>query len=566
MRLASLFLLLAVLFVPRVSFAQDAGKNAAKIASSASRVIADAGPVVDAAADQPDAEAAAPAESASAAPVASEIPSAVPSAPASAAAKEETKEEKPPAEVKVHDRVVFLVRAPLGDVSIDARAKAASQALEALHFEKGQPIPATRIETHEGSSVVYVGATPIFTVSPDDAKAAGDPSVDVTAQKISASLTDVLRSEQKRAQIAESVFSFSLLVFSGLIAFLLLRQTNALLGRARNYFREHPGFLTGLRLGQIEVLSRASTRGAVSVALSLGHRLLQLTIAYAWLVFALSLFESTRPYTGKLTGFVLQPVSALFERLGAALPVVVVAAVAAIAVGILVRFVGLFFDSVARGEAKLEWIPPDLAPATSILLRGGIIVVALALGAPLVTGSDDGPLPRVGLVTILVLGVSAVPLLASAVVGAVVLFARAVRVGDYVEWGGHVGRVKSSSLLSLHLVDEAGCDLFVPHLLSLVNPTRVLGHAPLVTIDVVIDPKVSQARAHAVLVEAVQAFRGRVALLRIDGAGAHYRLTASDPDENNSNLVRSLSETLERSDVGLARAAFSIRPSGGDRP
>ena len=565
MRPFSLFLLVAVLVVSRLALAQDAGKTAAKTAVSA---VKDAGPARDAAADPADAEAAAPAEVASTAPSASEAASVAPAASASAPVtpKEENKDEKPPAEVKVHDRVVFLVRVPLGALSTEARAKAASQALEALHLEHGQPVPPTHVEAHEDSRVVYVGTTPIFTVGPDDAKASGDPSVQVAAEKISASLDDVLRSEQKRAQIAESVFSFSLLVFSGLIAFLLLRQTNALLGRARNYFREHPGFLPGLRLGQIEVLSRASTRSAVSVALSVGHRLLQLAIAYGWLVFALSLFESTRPYTDKLTGYVFKPVSALIERLGSALPVVVVAVVAAIAVGILVRFVGLFFDSVARGETKLEWIPPDLAPATSILLRGGIIVVALALGAPLVTGSDDGPLPRIGLVTILVLGVSAVPLLASAVVGAVVLFARAVRVGDYVEWGGHVGRVKSASLMSLHLVDEAGCDLFVPHLLSLVNPTRVLGHAPLATIDVVIDPAVSQARAHSVLVEAVTAFRGRVALVRIDGAGAHYRLTASDPDENNSNLVRSLSETLERHGVGLARAAFSIRPSSGDKP
>ncbi|MGH7283830.1 MAG: hypothetical protein ACRELY_20075, partial [Polyangiaceae bacterium] len=308
MRPFSLFLLLAVLFAPQLARAQDAGKNAVKIAVATSKATSDAGPVLDAAAEQADAETEAPADTSSAAPAASEMPSAVPST--SAAAKEETQEETPPAEVKVHDRVVFLVHAPLGNLSIEARAKAAGQALEALHFEHGQPIPPTHVEAHGDSRVVYVGTTPIFTVGPDDAKAAGDPSEQVTAEKISASLTDVLRSEQKRAQIAESVFSFSLLVFSGVIAFLLLRQTNALLGRARNYFREHPGFLPGLRLGQIEVLSRASTRGAVSVALSLGHRLLQLTIAYAWLVFALSLFESTRPYTDKLTGFVFQPVSA----------------------------------------------------------------------------------------------------------------------------------------------------------------------------------------------------------------------------------------------------------------
>ncbi len=563
-RLATLFLTLVVLLFPRAAWAVDAGRSSVKTS------VIDASVVADASADDASVAIALPSETSSADVAASA--SAAPAASASAAPaidpdagsdkKTEGAGELPSAEVKIHDRVVFVVRAASGSVTAEARAKQANTALDAVHLEKGQPPPDTHVEAAGDHAVVYVGSTPIFTVGTDDAAASGDPTVAVAAEKISASVRDVLRSEQRRAAIAATVFSFSLLVFSGLIAFLLLRQTNALLGRARNFFREHPGFLTGLRLGNIEVLSRAATRGAVSVALSVAHRLLQVTIAYAWVVFALSLFDATRAYTDKLTGFVFQPISALIERLGSTLPVLVVAAVAVLAVGVLVRFTGLFFEAVERGETKLDWLPPDLAHVTSILLRAGIIVVALVLGSPLVTGTDDGPLPRVGIVTILVLGVSAVPLLSSAVVGAVVVFARAVKVGDYVEWGGHVGRVKSTSLLSLHLVDEAGCDLFVPHLLSLVNPTRVLGHAPLETIDVVVDASVSQSRAHQVLVAAVKPYRGRVALVRIDGAGAHYRVTASDADENASNLVKSLSEALDKNGVTLSRNAFEIRPSG----
>ncbi len=562
-RLATLFLTFAVLLFPRAASALDGGRSPVKISQI------DASAVLDAAAADAEVAVVAPIEIASAEPAASATarpvePTAATNDDAGSDAGADKKNEAdsaPSAEVKVHDRVVFTVRAAAGALTAEKRAKQANTALEAIHFEKGQQVE-THVETVGDHAVVYVLTTPIFSVTPDDAAASGDPTVAVAAEKIAAALRDVLRSEQRRAAIAAAVFSFSLLVFSGLIAFLLLRQTNALLGRARNYFREHPGFLTGLRLGNIEVLSRATTRGAVSVALSVAHRLLQVTIVYVWLVIAFSLFDATRAYTDKLTGFVFQPISALIERLGSTLPVLVVAAVAVLAVGILVRFTGLFFEAVERGETKLEWLPPDLAHVTSILLRGGIIVIALVLGSPLVTGTDDGPLPRVGLVTILVLGVSAVPLLSSAVVGAVVVFARAVKVGDYVEWGGHVGRVKSTSLLSLHLEDEAGCDLFVPHLLSLVNPTRVLGHAPLETIDVVVDASVSQSRAHQVLVAAVKPYRGRVALIRIDGAGTHYRVTASDADENASNLVKSLSEALEKNNVTLSKNAFEIRPSG----
>ena len=36
---------------------------------------------------------------------------------------------------------------------------------------------------------------------------------------------------------------------------------------------------------------------------------------------------------------------------------------------VLLRFVGLFFEGVQRGEARFEWLPADLAAPTSVLVR-----------------------------------------------------------------------------------------------------------------------------------------------------------------------------------------------------
>ena len=58
----------------------------------------------------------------------------------------------------------------------------------------------------------------------------------------------------------------------------------------------------------------------------------QAVIAYAWLVVALSLFDATRNYTQRLTGFVVLPASQLMERLASALPLLIVAVIASLAV------------------------------------------------------------------------------------------------------------------------------------------------------------------------------------------------------------------------------------------
>ncbi len=265
----------------------------------------------------------------------------------------------------------------------------------------------SHVEETPGNAVIFVGKMPIVSLGDADAEAAGgDVSLHVYAASVASKVDDALRAERTRAAIAEHVFSFSLLVFSGLLAFLLVRRVGDISGRLRAWVKAHPDRIPALKLGTIEVVRPVAVRGAVSIGLALAHRIAQFTIVYSWLIFALSRFEATRSYTDRLAGFVLVPLSALIGRVGSSLPLLVVAAIAAVAIGVAVRFVGLFFSSLARGETHVAWLPRDLAGPTSVLVRSGIVLVSIVLAAPLITGTDDGALSRAGVVALVALGLA----------------------------------------------------------------------------------------------------------------------------------------------------------------
>jgi len=430
------------------------------------------------------------------------------------------------ADVRLHERAVFSVQGRAGQ-NAQERARAASRALEAAVDDPEQP--GTRVEEQTaGSAVVFVGKTPVVTLGDEDAVAAGgDVTLHVYAATIASKIDGSLRAERQRSAIATSVFSFSLLVFSGLLAILLFRRVGDLSGRARMWVRAHPDRIAALKLGHIEVVRPAAVRGAVSVALALAHRIAQFAICYLWLIFALSRFEATRDYTGRLAGFVLAPLSALIGRLGAALPLFVVAAVAAVALGIAVRFAGLFFVGVSRGETSVSWLPRDLAGATSVLVRAGMVLVSIVLAAPLITGTDDGALSRAGVVALVALGLSCTPVLACAAAGVPVVFGRRIKSGDFVEAGGRAGVVREVTLLEFVLEDPLGCEVRVPQLLGLWHPTRVLGTAPMTSIEIVVDPGERPARVEEALVGAAIATcdRARVDLVSLDADGARWRVS-----------------------------------------
>ena len=460
---------------------------------------------------------------------------------------------------RLGDAPVFTLVVPRGKKTPEARAREASDALQrAFNADKAAPVSVRR---DAEVAVVLVGQTPIIQLTQADSDAAGEATLDVYAGGIAAKVREALDAEGRRAAIAKSVFSISLLVFFGLIAFYLIRKLGEFEETARAFLDNRPDRELSIKVQKIEIMRPATLRSSAVMAISLGKWLGQLAIAYAWLVVALSLFDATRNYTQRLTGFVLGPVSQLMERLASTLPLLVVAGIAALAVFVLVRFVGLFFASVARGETPLPWLPADLAAPTSVLLRSAIVVAALVFAAPIVTGDPNGALARAGAIVLVALGLASTPLLATGLVGVTVLFGRRLRLGEFAEVGGTVARISAINLLEVRLVDVHHGELRMPHLLSLFRPLRVLGMRPRLAIDVPVAASAAQDKAREILLEA--AYRcghdPKLDLLAFDADGAHYRLSAlCDSLDGARELAETALADLAAAGIALGRRAGRV--------
>ena len=458
------------------------------------------------------------------------------------------------ASVSIHDRRVFDVVVERNRQKAEDRAAAASQALERLLEESEEPD--VHVQAEGDALVVYGGKTPIIQLGPEDAAAAGDASLSVHAGRVADQVRAALRAERQRSAIATTVFAFSLLVFSGLIAFLLVRKVGELFEKLRTWIDDNPGKLPALRVRGIEVVQPAAVKGGIGVALSGAILVARIGIFYAWVLIALSLFDATRGYSERLTGFVLTPISALMGRVALGLPLLVIALVTSLAVGVALRFVRLFFGSMARGETTVGWMPRDLAEPTSILVRAGIVVVTLVVAAPLITGGDEGTLSRASVVALVSIGLATTPLLACAAAGVAVVFGRRLRVGEVAVVGGREGRVRALTMLEVLLEDADGCKVHVPHLLGLWHPTRVIGAAPLVVVELSVDAGSDLPRVIEVLRKAAGGVggRARVEVLGLDQGGLHVRVSAHGRGSDGKNsLYCAVAAALQGEGVALGR-------------
>jgi small-conductance mechanosensitive channel len=480
--------------------------------------------------------------------------------------------EKPPtsASIKVHDSVVLTLDQPLAGRLASERARAASAALTAL-IESKDPAD-TRVERRGDRATIWAGRTMVIELGTIDA---GTASLDSFAASAASKVQKVIREERRRGEIADTAVAVSFVVFFALIALYALRKTGEAATRAYAYLSTHADAIPGIAFQSFEVVGPRALRSGLLALIAVGRYIAQIAILYIWLVFALSLFETTRPLTERLTGYALTPLTELAARLAATLPIALVVLVFGVVVYILVRFTRLFFASVASGETKLDGVPRDLAAPTGTLTSVGIVLAALVIAGPLVTGDSEGALARAGGVVLLALGLASTPLLASALIGVRLVFTRRLPKGEHVEVRGRVGRIREVTLLELRLIDEDGAELRVPHFMTLVTPLRVLGRKPRVSVELSISPAVAPSEVIALLTACASllgevgsaggsfgsvsgASHGavRVQLIDIDARAACYRVTLAPlSDKSESDVRVALVNAL--ADKGIALAARS---------
>ncbi|HEX7480196.1 MAG TPA: hypothetical protein VF331_20520, partial [Polyangiales bacterium] len=238
-------------------------------------------------------------------------------------------------EVKLHDSVVFSVLVAHGRRSAQQRAQAASAALEHARAAEHTPV---RVVRQGVARVLFAADTPVIELFQEDAAAAGDASLEVHAARLSARVREALQKEKQRSAIANSVFHASLVVLFGLLSLYALRKFDELVQRARTLLAEHPERVSALRLHSLELIGAAALRALLTAALAVGRWVMLLGIVYVWLLFSLSLFDATEPYTKRLTSFVFTPLTELAGRVLSALPMGLLFALWAAVVYLLVHF------------------------------------------------------------------------------------------------------------------------------------------------------------------------------------------------------------------------------------
>jgi small-conductance mechanosensitive channel len=176
-----------------------------------------------------------------------------------------------------------------------------------------------------------------------------------------------------------------------------------------------------------------------------------LVTLFGYLRFVFGLFPWTRGLSLGLLEITIGPLETLATGFINEVPNFVFLLILTLLTRYILKFIRLFFQSVAEGTVALPNFDPDWAPHTYRLIRTLFIALAVIVAYPYVPGSESDAFKGVSLFIGLIFSLGSSSLIGNVIAGYSMIYRRAFKTGDRIKVGDHLGEVLSTRLLVTHL-------------------------------------------------------------------------------------------------------------------
>lgn len=453
----------------------------------------------------------------------------------------------------VGHRTIHIFREALGDISAEERAEAARHRIEKALGGAGEGW--TSILPSAQGVIVALDGKPMLTVSSGDARKLTDETPESLANQASRILQKVWSESRERRDPHVNLLA----ILKVIVAFVILALTLALCIRISRSFRSWIDRRLFRQFSNLPSAGLGSHFFATLLKLSTGIStvliwMVALLITIVFFSYSLSQFAVTRPMSETL----LQSLKgALYSGLGsaaAAIPGLFVAVIIFMLARIATQTSRAIFDRVAVGRLRIGTLDEHTAPATRYLVNAAIWLFALAMSYPYLPGSHTEAFRGLSVLLGVMISIGASGLVGQIASGMILVFTRALRVGDYVRIQEFEGKVAHIGMFVTQLITGIGEEITLPNSLVIGQVTRNFSRGIerggfLIDTTVTIGYDTPWRQVQAMLLDAAR----QVPLLRKDPAPlvvqsalsdfyVSYRLVAQVGNETAAVRLRVLSE------------------------
>jgi small-conductance mechanosensitive channel len=430
---------------------------------------------------------------------------------ASYAAQAPKTDDSPPAELKVANRSIMVLRATLlGEVPALRAKRAKTVITEAL--EDMDDLTVT-LDPVQNSYLVLLGAKRAFIVSPNDVDTLEYASVRQAAEGAAENLRRVVAETQEARSLH---LMFKALGAAALATFIYCLLLWGMAWLRRSLLKQLPDLMhrhaQTLKVGRVQIIDANYLYPLVTRLLWLLRWLVVLLLTYEWLGFVLSRFPYTRPWGESLNNYLLDVARYLLEGIIGAIPGLGVA----VAIFFIARGATAFSRRVLRRMAMpgtFSWLNHETLQPTTRLTSLAIWLFALAMAYPYLPGAGTDAFKGLSVLIGLMISLGASSVVGQAAAGLILTYTRTLRPGEFVRIGEYEGTVTELGMFTTRIRTGLGEVLTLPNSMITNSVTKnysrtVQGAGYVVDTTVTIGYDTPWRQVEAMLLEAARRTAG----------------------------------------------------------
>ncbi|MCU0292914.1 MAG: mechanosensitive ion channel family protein [Thermoanaerobaculaceae bacterium] len=421
-----------------------------------------------------------------------------------------------PAVLVVFNREVATMRTRVLGFGPDERVAAAMKRIDA-QVAVDVLGPATAQPVSNGAFAVELAGKWMFYVTPGDVDVLAGEAPETAAREAAHRLDAALVALQEQRSLSRNLRAAGLTVGAFVLLLALLKLNRYLGRRGRAWLRsltmQHNWHVDVLGMSLIDRRRLQKVGGLVNVAV---QRSAVVILVYAWIVFTLNQFPYTRPLSAGIHHYLLAKLGALGVALLKAVPGLVVIAAVLLLTRWAVGATGSFFSLVESRRVELPWFHPDVAQPTRRLVAAFLWLLAVVVAYPFIPFSDSLAFKGVSVLFGVMISLGSSGVVSQAMSGLVLMYSRAVRVGEYVCIGDTEGTVTTLGILSTKIRTNKGEEVTIPNSVVVGTTTKNFSrladeHGLLVYTSVTIGYDTPWRQVHAMLIAAAERTPGLLA-------------------------------------------------------
>ncbi len=349
--------------------------------------------------------------------------------------------------VVLDQKELFKIRAGYRGYSAKLRADDMSRRIKILADDYA--ISPDSIQAQEGplGSEIVAGDRPVLATTDEDARAFGKNRQQLAKENaaiIRAAVAQYRIDYSKKQMVRGTALSILATLVFILVFRLMLRIYAKILAKLQTRVSE--------RYGRILEDTRAYKAFESVIGVLNFIRLIILGLLFLiYIQTVLGLLPWTRPFAGKIMGYVLVPLGSLWQGFIAQIPNLFFVAVLAVVTYYTLKIIQILFNLIEVGRITIRGFDPEWGKPTFNIVRILVVAFALVVAFPYLPGSSSPAFKGISVFLGILFSLGSSSAIANVIAGLSMNYRKAYRIGDLVRVGDVIGMVTVIRLTVTHV-------------------------------------------------------------------------------------------------------------------